>query len=817
MNFLLFNRNTKNKIQQSLGTAKDAFSNSDKTAKDKLIFAFNVTFDVMKSLVYFMVVVLLFLGALGGGIGIGYFAYLVSDTAVPNKEELQNKINDVEQLSTITYAGGEKIADIRSDLIRTNVASEQISPLVKKALISTEDEYFDVHKGIVPKAVIRALVSDATGLGGSSGGSTITQQLVKQQVLTSETSYKRKANEIVLALRVEKFFSKDEIITSYLNVSPFGRNNKGQNIAGVQEAAKGIFNTTADQLNLPQAAFIAGLPQSPISYSPYLNTGELRDDQSLGLERKNQVLYNMYKEEYITKEEYNDAINYDLPKDFKASEDVTDNVNGYLYDYIYDQAIRVLMPIYYEADGVTAAELNENKKLKEKYYDIAARELRRDGYTVQSTIDKNVYAAMQNATANYASMYIGDYGIETSSVLLDNQTGRIISFIAGRDFNTNKNNHAFNSERSPGSTIKPILAYAPAIDAGLIGSESKLSNFSRKYRPPDETVDLMNYDRRVSTGFKSAREALKISDNVPVVELYQELLKVADPKEYYQKMNMRMTDGEYYSQEAIAVGGTNTGPTNLEQTNAFATLANKGNYAQGYSIEKITDNSGNVIYQHETKPVSVFSPATASIMNDMMRDVITSGTGTASKDTLANMGSGLTNADWVGKTGTSEQNSDYWFIASTPKISLSNWIGYSEGQIPMDASYGKNNMQLWAYIANAAYEANPGLFGITERFTLDPSVIRAEVSDFSGQKMGTAMVEGSTWTVPGKKIESLWAKNGPSATQFRFGMGATDAQYLKTWNESYVRPKAPTPSRGTPNRNNSNSTNRNNNTTNNND
>ncbi len=806
---MLFNRNTKNKIQQSLGTAKDAFAKSDQTAKDKLLFAFNVTFDVLKSLVYFIVVVFLFLGALGGGIGIGYFAYLVSDTPVPDKQELQNKINDVEQLSTITYAGGEKIADIRSDLIRTNVASDQISPLVKKALISTEDEYFDVHKGIVPKAVIRALVSDATGLGGSSGGSTITQQLVKQQVLTSETSYKRKANEIVLAMRVENFFSKDEIITSYLNVSPFGRNNKGQNIAGVQEAAKGIFNTTADKLNLPQAAFIAGLPQSPISYSPYLNTGELREDQSLGLERKDQVLYNMYKEGYITKQEYDDAKNYDLTQDFKPSEDVTDNVNGYLYDYTYDQAIKILMPIYYEADGLKTEDLTNNDKLSSKYYDIAARELRRNGYTVQTTIDKTVYEAMQNATANYAGMFIGDYGIETSSVLLDNQTGRIISFVAGRDFNQNKNNHAFTTRRSPGSTIKPILAYAPAIDAGLIGSESKLSNFSRKYKGDDSDKDLMNYSRQPSTGFESARQALKMSDNVPAVELYLELLKVADPKEYYDKMNMTMTDSDFYGVESIAVGGTTKGPTNLEQTNAFATLANKGNYSQGYSIEKITDNNGNIIYQHEVEPISVFSPATASIMNDMMRDVITSGTGTMSKNTLASMGSGLTNADWVGKTGTSENNGDYWFIASTPKVSLSNWIGYSDAVIPMDAAYGQNNMQLWAYIANAAYEANPALFGITERFTLDPSVIHAEVSDFSGQKLGTAMVEGSTWTVPGKKIESLWAKNGPSATQFRFGMGATDAQYLKTWNDSYVKPKVPaktTPSSST-NRTNSTVTN----------
>lgn len=153
---------------------------------------------------------------------------------------------------------------------------------------------------MVPKALVRALISDATGIGGSSGGSTLTQQLVKQQILSDETTFKRKANEILLALRIEKYFSKDEIVTTYLNVSPFGRNNKGENIAGVEEAAKGLFGKSAKDLNLPQAAFIAGLPQSPIVYTPYTNTGALKDDLSLGMKRKDFVLFSMYREKAIS-------------------------------------------------------------------------------------------------------------------------------------------------------------------------------------------------------------------------------------------------------------------------------------------------------------------------------------------------------------------------------------------------------------------------------------------------------------------------------------------------------------------------------------
>ena len=241
-----------------------------KSAKERIdnFQIFNITVRVLQSLFLVFISFFLLFTALGAGIGLGYFAFLVEDTKIPSKIELQQDLGDITQTSKLVYANGNAISNIRSDLRRTNIASNQISPLIKKAVVATEDEYFYQHHGVVPKAVLRALLSEAIG-GAGGGGSTLTQQLVKQQILSSETTFKRKANEILLALEVEKNFSKDEIITMYLNVSPFGRNNQGQNIAGVQEAAIGIFGKNASDLTLPQAAFIAGLPQSPIIYSPY--------------------------------------------------------------------------------------------------------------------------------------------------------------------------------------------------------------------------------------------------------------------------------------------------------------------------------------------------------------------------------------------------------------------------------------------------------------------------------------------------------------------------------------------------------------------
>lgn len=756
-----------------------------------VITGINVFLGVLKSITKILVITGCLAATLGLGLGLGYFAFLVSDTPVPTKNELSNKINDVEQISTLTFANDEKIASIKSDILRTNVPSDKISQVVKDALISTEDENFEEHNGIVPKAVLRALIADATGLGGSSGGSTLTQQLVKQQVLTNETTYKRKANEIVLALKTEKYFSKDEIITSYLNVSPFGRNNTGQNIAGVEEASLGIFGVHADNLSIPQAAFIAGLPQSPIVYSPYKNTGELKNkkDLAFGLKRKDNVLFNMYKEGFITKKEYDKSIDYDLSKDFKESEDAQNETNDFLYHYVHQEAVKAMMPSIYEKDNVTAEKIAEDDKLADKYAKIADRELRRSGVTIKTTIDQNVYNAMQQAEADYAWKIDDGRGtIQNGSVLMDNKTGRVISFVGGRNYAENQNNHAFQTRRSPGSTIKPILAYAPAIDIGLIGSESQLSNNSRKYRGGD---DLRNYSGLPSSGFKSVREALKVSDNVPVVELYQELLNHTDPETYFKKMNMVM-DSKEFKYESIPVGGTDYGPTVFEQTNAFATLANNGQYTQGYSIEKITTNDGKVLYEHKVNPVEVFSPATASIMNDMMRDVVNYGTGVEAKNDLAAMGSGVASADWVGKTGTSQEFKDYWFIASTPTITISSWMGYDDNT-SLYKEWDARNKQLWADLTNAAYQANPDLFGTYERFNLDPSVITANVSNFTGQLPGgTVTINGGQRSIPGKNVTSLWAKNGPAASTFKFGIGGDDSQYLNAWNNAYVKPSKTT-------------------------
>jgi len=263
----------------------------------------------------------------GAGIGIGYAASLFSNVKVPKTEELVQQVRNVSSVSKLTYSDKSLIAEVDSDLIRTPVAGDAISDNVKKAVIATEDENFESHKGVVPKAVLRATLGSVAGVGSSSGGSTLTQQLIKQQVVGDAPTFTRKATEIVDALALERGMDKNEILTTYLNVSPFGRNNRGQNIA---------VGVSAKDLSVPQAAFIAGLPQSPIVYSPYAADGSLKSKENLelGLARAKDVLFNMYRTGALSKKDYETYVQYDLTKDFMAP----DGIEKTPHDYLYFQA-----------------------------------------------------------------------------------------------------------------------------------------------------------------------------------------------------------------------------------------------------------------------------------------------------------------------------------------------------------------------------------------------------------------------------------------------------------------------------------------------
>lgn len=713
------------------------------------------TIRITSSVIWNLCLLFIILAVVGfvfvGSIGAGYFASLVKEEPLRAKAEMRSDILTYDETSDLYFAGGKYLGKMRSDLERRETTLDKISPFVINAVLATEDEYFYEHNGIVPKAVFRGLLQDVTNSATQTGGSTLTQQLIKNQILTNEVSYERKAKELLLAMRLESFMEKDEILEAYLNIIPYGRNSSGRNIAGIETAAEGIFNKKANDLNLAQAAYIAGIPQSPYAYTPFTQQGQLKDKKALalGVNRMKTVLYRMHETGYITDKQYKKALKYKIKKDFRKSELRPEEKYPYVTYEIESRAKDIMATILAKKDGLDPKRLKNEKKLKEKYTILADRELRSKGYKIYSTIDKKMYDNMQNVKDNFA--YYGatfkktvtdsetgkskqvDVPVQVGSIVMENKTGKILSFIGGRDFKLIELNHATLAKRSNGSTMKPLLVYAPAIEYGLIGAGSPVVDVEFSipgWSPKNYTVS----DNR---GIISAREALKDSQNLPAIRLYSQIMN-RRPADLLAKNGFSNLDASDYTNYATSIGALKYGVTVEENTNAFATFANGGKFVDGYMISKIVDSDGKTVYKHKSKAKQVYSPQTSYIITDMMRDVLKQGTGTT-----ANAGLKFS-ADFAAKTGTAQDYNDVWLVGYNPDISLGVWMGYDTPQ-PLN-QYNETYLQpstrinmLWAKLMNSVYDSNPKLATASgKRFSAPAGVVSQTFCGLSGRALSSA-------------------------------------------------------------------------------
>ena len=735
----------------------------------KILRGIKVTFNTL--------FILGFIGGLfGAGVAIGYGVALFDKAKVPQAEELLKQVKNIASISEITYSDGSTIASIEGDLLRTSVGSDAISDNLKRAIIATEDEHFNEHHGVVPKAVIRATLGTFVGLGSSSGGSTLTQQVIKQQVVGDAPTLARKATEIVDALALERVMGKDEILTAYLNIAPFGRNNKGQNIAGAQQAAEGIFGVEASKLSVPQAAFIAGLPQSPISYSPYESDGSMKSDEdmALGIKRAKDVLYNMYRTGALSQEDYQQYKDYDFKKDFLPSGSVSTASRGYLYFATLAEAVDRMYDYLIQQDNVSSQEL-KNESIQKAYRDLATKEIENGGYKVTTTINKNIHTAMQNAVASYGRLVDDSTGQpEVGNVLMDNKTGAILGFVGGRNYQENQNNHAIDTKRSPASTTKPLLAYGIAIDQGLMGSASILSNYPTNFSNGNPIM----YVNSPGTAMMTLGEALNYSWNIPAYWTYRTLReKGVDVKGYMEKMGYEIPE---YGIESLPMGG-GIEVTVAQHTNGYQTIANNGVYQQKHMIAKIESPDGRVVYEYKSQPVQVYSKATATIMQSLLRDVISSRITSSFQSDLSSINPSLASADWIGKTGTTNEDENMWLMLSTPRLTLGGWLGHDDNRPLAKGAGHYRNANYMAHLVNAIQQAEPGIWG-NERFNLDSSVTKSQVLKSTGQKPGKVSINGKEVDISGSTVTSYWAtKEGAPVTTYRFAIGGSDADYQNAW------------------------------------
>jgi penicillin-binding protein 1B len=715
-------------IYEKTKPVREALFN-EKTAK-----AFRITYDVVWNLILIFIIVLVLGVSLVLGVGAGYFASLVKDEYPRSYEEMKKDIYNYEEQSELYFAGNIHLGDLRSDIVREGIKIEDVSQHVINGIIAVEDENFFTHNGVVPKAVFRALFQELTNASTQTGGSTLTQQLVKNQILTNEVSFERKAKEILLALRLEKFFSKEEILEAYLNSTTFGRNSNGRNIAGIQAASKGIFGVDAKDLNIAQAAYIAGLPQSPSAYTPFTNKGTLKSKEGLapGLNRQKYVLQRMLEEGYISKQEYEDAKSYDIVADFIPPQEEKIDKYKYLTQEAENRAIQILMQFHYEKDGYTKEAVETSKVLRERYSALAYRDLRQNGYKIYTTIDKEVYDKFQEVTKefgkNFPTQTIERDGekvevpLGVASMLMENKTGRIIAFSGGIDFEKQNQNHATQSVRSNGSTMKPLLVYGPAFDMGLAAPGTPLADVDLGIRNQNGKVWPNNITNRYY-GLVSARTALTHSYNVSAVYLYKRILHTNPVENYLEKLGITSLADVDYTNESMALGALHHGITVEENTNAFAAFGNHGQFTDSYMIEKIEDKDGNVIYEHKVEPVEVFSPQAAYLTVDVMRDVVKNGTARSIPGQLN------VSMDLAGKTGTSTNNYDKWFVGLNPNVTLGVWVGF-EKQQPVPSSV--RHLNYWADLMNATVSLKPDLVGVNDRFEQPKGIVRKSYCQISG-------------------------------------------------------------------------------------
>lgn len=762
------NNNQKDRFQ-TVWKQLTRFFQSEKTHKNA-----RVTYQVIWNLTLILIIVGILGFSFAGGVGAGYFAALVNDEPVRSKEDLKKDIYNYEETSEVYFADEVYLGKLKSDLEREEVSIDKVSKHLKNAVIATEDEYFYEHDGVVPKAILRAIYQEFSNATVQSGGSTLTQQLIKNQILTNEVSFDRKAKEILLALRVEKFFEKEEILETYLNVSTLGRNSSGRNIAGVESAAEGIFGVEAKDLTLPQSAFIAGLPQSPFGYTPYTQQGKLKENQEPGINRMKTVLKRMYSNGYITKEEYDKARTYDITKDFIGKTEMPSEKYPWLTNEIEKRSIKILSVSLAKEDGYEEKDL-ENDDLKAQYLALADRKLRQNGYKVYTTVNKKIYDKMQEVTKNYPNYGYDKAGepVEAGAILIENKTGKIISFVGGRDFKREQTNHATASLRSNGSTMKPLLVYGPGIELGKISPGSVSANVPISI-PAGKMWRPGNYGGGSYTGVTTAREALKNSYNIPAALFYMKIINNR-PASYLEKMGFStLTEGDY-SNPAMSLGAMTNGVTVEENVNAFGTFANSGDFIDAYMIDKIVSKDGEVIYEHKAKPVNVFSPQAAYLTLDMMRDVVNSGTAASVRNRLA------FSSDWAGKTGTSQNYQDAWFVATNPNVSFGTWLGYDTPKSLQGTynglEYNKRNMYYWADLINAAYKVEPKLVDPDKRFEMPGGIVSRSFCGVSG------LLPSSSCQKAGLVKSDLFiAKYAPSRADNSF----IDGQYVSVGSKRYA-------------------------------
>ncbi len=627
--------------------------NSKKGKKDK----FSARHPKLMMFIKIMIILFLLLCVIGAGVVAGIFFGLFGDDFEITKEELQIGVSN----SVVVDSNGAVLANLSGDEKRKIITLEDMAEYLPKAYVAIEDERFYDHSGVDLKRTAGAILNTIFKGSSSYGGSTITQQLVKNITDDDESEglagIFRKVREWAKAYQVERMISKDQILELYLNILFVGGEG---NLHGVELGAEYYFNKSAKDLTLAECAYMAGINSSPMSYNPF----DTSTDNTQKIKDKTKTVLNKMKElGYInSEEEYNAAIaEVDNGLNFQKGQISNGTDYSYHTDAVLDQVIDQVM----EERGVS-------RQIAENY-------VYSSGLTIYSTVDTSVQTRLEEEYAKEKYIKSGrdkdkdgnliNEHTQSGMAIVDYKTGYVVGIAGGLGQKEASGwNRATQMRRQQGSAIKPLADVAPALEEGIITPatvyDDVKTNFGGDYEPKNEGDD---YD-----GLINIRQFIAVSHNIPALKIMKELTP-AKSLEYLNKMGMTSLTKEADNVLSLAIGGTSNGSSPLEMAAAYGTIANDGVYITPTFYTKVVDSSGNTVLTPKQEETRVFSEQTAYLVKSITQEPVKASNGTAKYCAISGI-------DVAAKTGTTDESYDRWLCGFTPYYAAATWFGYDRNE-----------------------------------------------------------------------------------------------------------------------------------------
>lgn len=738
---------TYSKKKQSKSSSNKA-KDSKKQAKKKPQTKTSKVGKTILKIILALVLIFAIVGIICGSVVLAYGISVVNGDVVFNLEEEASSQNQTSIIYQYNRKGKlEEVTRLHGEENRIWLESSEMTPYLAKAFIAIEDERFEKHHGVDWIRTVGVIVKPSNS---GQGGSTITQQLIKNLTDENDVTFVRKFNEILSALNIEKHYDKEQIMEAYLNTIYLSHG-----CYGVKTAAETYFGKDVKDLNLSEVACLAGITQYPTRYDPLINP---ENNEA----KAKRILKKMLENNFISQEQYDEAIAYKMvytnSPEYKGSQikktnkkSTKNKVNSYYTDFVIDQVISDLQSAGYSS-----------KKAKNMIYG--------GGLKIYSAVDEDVQESIEDVYEKYRKM--PDETVQGACVVMDYK-GRILGMVGGTGKKKANRvlNRAWQSTRQPGSTIKPLSVYGPALEKSLQDEDTNIFWSTPTKDAPLTKINgkpwPTNEGGTYSNGVVTVQKGLANSMNTISAQTLDKIGTTYSFDYITSRFHISTLEVQDCDLAPMATGSLTHGVTVLEMTTAYQAFGNGGYYYKGYSYYKVEDSKGNVILQNnpENDKEVALTEGTSWVMNKMLQTVMTDGTGRYYK---------LSGIDCIGKTGTTTGSYDRWFMGGTPEYMCGVWYGYDKNkEVVYHLSYNPAGT-LWNAVMKNIYEKKNDR---VNKFPKYDGIVQRQYG-----ANGALSSSGGYWgwfdknNLPTKGEEGLYLKNPEESTSSTTTGQSTTAQ-----------------------------------------